>query len=536
MTLKSKILLSFLLVVSVLVLTGAVNLFFFLRINRSIDTLMEKHVAIEQKVQSGHLILNKIHHKIWDTLLVTADRREHRIDELDRLAVSFYRIMDTLSDYLASSPGNIRDRKRLFQTYYITGKDILSLNGFADFQENEEKIHRFKHYKERLVNQIDLQFDGYKNEFADALSELQKRSYLIAVFSVISVLFSAVIALVLSVKLSSGLVRPVLRLTQAVKAFEPGKEPEPVSGTAGHEIRRLETAFNKMTRELNTTIEKLQTQITERKLAEKKAVRRQKQLVQADKMASLGILVSGVAHEINNPNQFIMAHIGPLKQAWKGAIPVLERYYVQYGDFRMGGTNYSIIRKKMPRIFSNISHGANRIKTIVDELRGFVNEDPTASHDPVDLNKVVDSALTLVANMIKNATRHFSFDKDPTLARVPGHYQRLEQVTVNLLQNACQALRSKEDAIAVSTWCDASAGEAVLEIRDTGTGIASGDIDHITDPFFTTKRDQGGTGLGLSISSRIIADHCGSMVFDSTVEEGTRVRVRLPLDNSGETP
>ena len=110
MKLRSKILGSFFIVVSILVFTGAINIFFFLRINQSIDEMVENRFVIEQKVQSGHLIINKIYNKIWDTMLLDIGKRTQQIDELDKLAMSFYRIMDSISDYLPYPSGNIRDQ------------------------------------------------------------------------------------------------------------------------------------------------------------------------------------------------------------------------------------------------------------------------------------------------------------------------------------------------------------------------------------------------------------------------------------------
>ncbi len=534
MSLKSKILAGFFLVTGILVLAGAVNIVFFLRMNHSIDELVEKRFVIEQKVQSGHLIINKIYNKIWDTLLLKEDQREGRIKELDMLALSFYEIMDEVSGYLPYPSGNIRDQKRNFQTYYILGKDILTLPDGESFQEHGEKMERFRHYKERVADQIDKRFEGYKNEFAAALADLQTDTYLVAAVSILSVIFSAMAALILSIRLSSNLVKPVLDLTAAIHRFTSGNKEVMAHERPDDEIGRLGAAFNRMTRQLNESIQNLETQIIERKQAEKEALRRQEQLVQADRMASLGILVSGVAHEINNPNQFILSHIEPLKNAWDGAIPVLDRYYKQYGDFRLGGANYSLIREKISGIFLNISTGSRRIKAIVDELRDFVNERPQDGKAEVNLNDIADSALTLISNMIKNATHDFSFVREDALPLVPGHYQRLEQVMVNLLQNACQALASPGESIRIMTFYDKGKNQVGFQVMDQGVGIPEENLAHLTDPFFTTKRDQGGTGLGLSISSRIITDHNGTMTFESVPGKGTRVTVRLPVKKEKE--
>jgi polar amino acid transport system substrate-binding protein len=303
---------------------------------------------------------------------------------------------------------------------------------------------------------------------------------------------------------------------------------DPVDESTADEIGRLGKVFNEMTYQLNKSLDKLDAQTMETILAERKAARRRRQLFQADKMASLGFLVSGVAHEINNPNQFIMSHIEPLKNAWNGAIPVLDQYYSQYGDFRIGGVNYSQIKEKIPQIFSNISRGSQRIKSIVDELKGFANDSPCNSFTTVNLNQVVDSALSLTASMVKKSTHAFSFERAEDLPAVLGHFQRLEQVVVNLVQNACQALDSPQEKISIRTIYLREPNEVLLEIKDSGCGIQEQDLRHITDPFFTTKRDKGGTGLGLSISSKIIKNHGGTILFKSTERKGTTVTVHLP--------
>lgn len=495
---------------------------------------LKKRFGIEQRVQSAHLIINQIYSKIFDTLLIDINQRRKEIENLDRLATAFFHHMDVLSDARSYPNGGFTDQKRDFQTFYLVGKDLLAISTLTGLQENEEKMDRFKFYKKRLVSEIDHRFETYKNEFATSLSSLQRFAYIIVAVSTTLVIVGVLSASVISFKLSSSLVRPITRLTEAIRGFKPGMPYEPVDESTADEIGRLGKVFNEMTRHLNKSLDKLEAQTMETILAERKAARRRRQLFQADKMASLGFLVSGVAHEINNPNQFIMSHIDPLKNAWNGAIPVLDQYYSQYGDFRIGGVNYSQIKEKIPQIFSNIARGSQRIKSIVDELKGFANDSPCNSFTTVNLNQVVDSALTLTASMIKKSTHTFSFDRAEGLPVVLGHFQRLEQVAVNLIQNACQALNSPQATISIRTVYLREPNEVLLEIEDSGCGISEQDLRHITDPFFTTKRDKGGTGLGLSISSKIIENHGGTIIFKSTKGKGTKVTVHLPRYHTDE--
>ena len=264
---------------------------------------------------------------------------------------------------------------------------------------------------------------------------------------------------------------------------------------------------------------------TERKRAEE-------QLYHASRMVALGTLVSGVAHEINNPNNFIMLNTPTLSEAWDSILPILEEYYEQNGDFVLGGMNYSEMRGKIPLLFSGISDGSKRIKQIVEDLKSFVRKDIPDVTQPVDINNVLKSALSLVANMAYRSTKHFSVRYGRNIPTIKGNFQRLEQVIINLIQNACQALPNNRKSIRVSTSIDADNGSVVLRVKDQGKGIPSESLPHITDPFFTTKQDSGGVGLGLSISERIVEEHGGKMIFTSEVGEGTQVEVILPIDNN----
>jgi PAS domain S-box-containing protein len=275
--------------------------------------------------------------------------------------------------------------------------------------------------------------------------------------------------------------------------------------------------------------------ITERKRIQEQERLHQEQLFQASKMVALGTLVSGVAHEINNPNNFIRLNTPTLKEAWDSALPILEEYYTENGDFMIGGMKYTEMREKIPVLFSGILNGSKRIMQIVDDLKNFVRKEVPEAKQSVDINAVLRSAISLNSNMIKGATDCFSVEYGRDLPVLTGNFQRLEQVFVNLIQNACQALKDSDKGIFISTCCDEALDFIVVKIRDEGAGILPENLPQITDPFFSTKHDLGGVGLGLSISSSIVEEHGGRMTFDSEVGKGTTAEIILPVNHEIKT-
>lgn len=268
--------------------------------------------------------------------------------------------------------------------------------------------------------------------------------------------------------------------------------------------------------------------ITKRKQVEEQARIQQEQLIQADKMVSLGTLVSGVAHEINNPNNFIMLNAPTLHESWQSIEPLLDAYYRENGDFLVGGLNYSEMKTNIPMLFSGILDGAKRIRNIVQELRDFSRQDPGFYQENINVNAVVNSALLLISSMIRKSTDRFEVALDETLPPIRGNFQRLEQVLINLIQNACQALPDRQRGIRLATAYNPRTRSITIQVRDEGVGIPRDNLKHIADPFFTTKRDGGGIGLGLSISTSIVKQHGGVLEIASQPEQGTTATITLP--------
>ncbi len=196
--------------------------------------------------------------------------------------------------------------------------------------------------------------------------------------------------------------------------------------------------------------EELALEVVERKRALDELKLHQDKLIQADKMASLGILVAGVAHEINNPNGLILLNMPILREVYQDAEEVLEARYESKGDFTLGGLPYSRMRNEVPHLLEEMQDGANRIKRIVEELKDFARQDTSAKVETVDFNAAVQTAVRLVDSSIRASTNRFETHYSPSLQPILGNAQKIEQVVVNLILNACQALPNMECGISLT--------------------------------------------------------------------------------------
>lgn len=274
--------------------------------------------------------------------------------------------------------------------------------------------------------------------------------------------------------------------------------------------------------------------ITEKIKMEAESRRWQAKLSQTNRMTSLGTLASGLAHEINNPNNFIMSNTQVVQQVWGDAVRYLEERFESTGDFPLGGLPFSEARELVPRLLEDTVEGTRRIKYITDNLKEFSRPQDPQVFTRISINKVITFSLNILSNQIKKYTDAFSFEPGQDIPRFKGNPQQIEQVLINLIQNALYALPDKSCGVRVSSGYDPGTGRIIVTVDDEGVGMNEKIVDRITDPFFTTRQDSGGTGLGLYISYSIIRAHRGSIEFRSRPGEGTTAIVKIPVSQESE--
>lgn len=267
--------------------------------------------------------------------------------------------------------------------------------------------------------------------------------------------------------------------------------------------------------------------ITERIAAAEREKDNQRKLIQADKLISLGTLAAGVAHEINNPNHLLRLNAQALEQIWSQLREQLDEVIPESSSISIGGMTMEQLDTEIPRLLGGIVGASDRMRDIVRHMKDFARADTLDADRPVSMKDVLRAAISLLHNKLKNSTDHLHVDIEENLPPVKGNPQRLEQVFINLLINAAEALPDKNAGIEIRLRSKGPR-HVELTVRDEGVGIPEHVKEHIFDPFFTTKRDCGGIGLGLAISKTIIDAHKGELCFEPAESGGTLALVTLP--------
>lgn len=284
-------------------------------------------------------------------------------------------------------------------------------------------------------------------------------------------------------------------------------------------------------RELFLTKNMLQKKSEDLEATNLKLIEKQKQLVQSEKLASLGQLVSGIAHEINNPVQFILGNMSIVKEAFESLLPILDVYYQREPNFTIARLKYPFFKEHIQTLIQDMARGGERIRDIIKDLKAFARTDEERMDEEVDLNEVVQICVRLVHNKVKHYQLEMELEED--LPKLKGNERKLEQVVIVNLINAAEALVGRNNGrIKISTSSVNNGQEVVLAISDNGPGMEEVVKERIFDPFFTTKQRTGGTGLGLSVTYGIIKEHNGYIEIESELGKGATFIYHLPVDRS----
>jgi signal transduction histidine kinase len=265
------------------------------------------------------------------------------------------------------------------------------------------------------------------------------------------------------------------------------------------------------------------TDITNEKLMERK-------IAQSQKFSSFGLLVSGIAHELGNLSNCITFNIPILRDYLKRLIPIMDDHARNHDDFEFFSMSYSEFRQDVFRILDNMEHASNRISETGCGFKEFVSMASAEKRTLVDVGSVINKAGTLCRGQMKKTVRHFEMKIAEDLPPIFTDPSALEQVLVNLLINAAQAVDGGDSRVILSARLGNTLHNyLIIEVSDNGCGMDEETKERIFDPFFTTKEDPNGNGLGLFVSKNLIEDLGGKIEGKSRVGAGSNFRITLPI-------
>ena len=434
---------------------------------------------------------------------------------------------------------------RLIEDYGIRGLHDAILNQQQNYSyklKGRGKIAGFARIDDTSFGWI----VGVEIDNADVFKPIKVLAYWL--FGVAALLASLVV--LFTYLIAEGITVPLKTLIRSASTIAQGNFKERVPIRSSDEVGILASTFNEMAsalsvretqlQELNRNLENMVRDRTVELENSHEALKRayldlqsaQEQLIQTEKMASLGQLVAGIAHEIKNPLNFIYGNTGFLAdytQKLQNLVESFEKFpSISAGDRAemqklKEGIHYSFIKEDLKILIDNFTEGARRINTIVSDLRTFSRMD-TDTISEVDLHASLEMSLNLLRNQYKNRVEiHREYGDIP---KIQGYLGKLNQVFMNLLSNAFHAVQGKGE-VWIRTSCND--GNVEIEIKDNGTGISREHLHRIFEPFFTTKPVGQGTGLGLSISYGIIEQHQGRIDVTSVPQKGSSFVVTLPV-------
>ncbi len=354
------------------------------------------------------------------------------------------------------------------------------------------------------------------------------------------VIFFLFAGVIISAFISKMINKPLIDLVSGVQEFAKGNFNYRLKETGFEEIDNLVNAYNHMATQLFDLYESLEAKVEERTAELEKANQKLKEtqtmMVHSEKMRSLGELVAGIAHEINNPINFIYGNIMILDNYQKDLITLIDKYteaqnelneakQKEINEFKQK-IDMDFLKDDIGDLIKSCMEGVERTKNIILDLKNFSRMDEMVFSE-CNIPKEIDTTLNILNNKIKNRiTVHKNYEEN--LPKIEAYGGQINQVFMNILDNAQGAIKGTGD---IYITAKKEGENIVVEFKDTGCGIAPENINKIFEPFYTTKPVGQGTGLGMSIAYRVIQAHNGKISVESEVGKGTKITLSLPINH-----
>jgi signal transduction histidine kinase len=472
-----------------------------LRINQLQHAFTTNAAAKQQQTLMMIKLIDEINgnRDTYEQLKTEAEARKCYSEEEHELYVEFDRKWDAYQDLSFAFFELLQDNNTLEAIALLNGE---AQSVFNDFSADLTKLVS--------VNKKDSYEAAKRAEIT-----YQSTHKITSTLLVTTILLSAFIA----VGLARYITISVHQLVKAARSVAGGNLEVRLEIDSNDEIGHLAHSFNQMTASLREAREKMQkTQIL---------------LVRSEKMASLGQLTAGIAHEINNPVNFVSSNVNPLRRDIAEVFEVLANYEEAVSHRQLHAQfkkveelkkklDFPYLKDEIDNLLNGIQEGAHRTSEIVKGLRSFTRLDED-ERKPVDINKAIESTLLMLKHQLKNRVEVIKdFGDIPVIMCFPS---KLNQAFMNILANASQAIEGR-GKIFIKTSYDSEI--VTISIKDTGKGMTEEVKQHIFEPFFTTKPVGEGTGLGLPITYGIIEEHDGNLEVYSELGKGSEFVITLP--------
>ena len=387
---------------------------------------------------------------------------------------------------------------------------------------------------------------GYYNIYLVVSSDIVSQSnnkYLNDITQFVKIFFSMIllISIIIAFMLARSISKPLSTMEETISRISKGDLSGRLEYTKYYEINQLVQSYNMMVNALQRLYSTLEAQVQDRTKELKNAYAElqntQAMMVHSEKMKSLGELVAGIMHEINNPINFIYGNMTHLSNYSNDLIQIIEEY-TKYDvsltpeekediDKLKQDIDYEFLKSDLPDLIKSCKEGADRAKNIIQDLKSFSRMEEVAITD-VDIPHEIDTTLNILHNKIKNkAEVHKEYMEN--VPRIEAFGGQLNQVFMNIIDNAVGAIKDHGDIwIRINT--DKEHKNLIIEIEDNGIGMDEETTRKVFNPFFTTKPVGQGTGLGLSITYKIIKNHQGDINVESRQGMGTKFIITLPIN------